>query len=130
MSGQHLWDFEHDYYGPESNYFASGVQQRGYSNVWESWAQFAEGWGTPIDGLNWLYRFDWIRPTASEYFDAGDDERDYVRLFYLLPRKGILLDHTVYVTAADEDDVRAFLAPAAEYSRRMWSPLLDEGARS
>jgi hypothetical protein len=122
---QHLWEPEHDYYGPDSNYFATGDQQSAYSNTWESWKQFAEEWGSPTDGLNWLYRFDWIRPSASEWFTAGDDERDYLRLFYLLPRKGILLDHTVYVTEADEDEVHAFLKPAADYTRHMWAPFLE-----
>ncbi|PZE66934.1 hypothetical protein [Curtobacterium sp. MCBD17_021] len=123
---QHLWDPEHDYYGPESNWFATGAQQSGYSNTWESWGEFADGWGQPIDGLNWLYRFDWIKPSAEDVETFPDeDHRDYVRLFYLLPRKGILLDHTVYVTEADEAAVRAFLEPAAEYTRRMWAPFME-----
>lgn len=122
---KHLWEVEHDYYGPESNYFATGIQQREYSQHWESWSDFADGWGSPIDGMNWLYRFDWIKADLDDLrFFPDMDTRDTLRLFYLLPRKGILLDHTVYVTEDDEPAVRTYLKPAAEYSLNMWAPLV------
>jgi hypothetical protein len=124
----HLWEVEHDYCGPESNWFATGIQQRDYSQTWDSWSDFAEGWGSPIDGLNWLYRFDWIKTSPEDIAMFPDeDNRDYLRLFYLLPRKGILLDHTIYVTEDDEPAVRAYLEPAALYTSAMWSPLLRTG---
>jgi hypothetical protein len=129
---KHLWEVDHDYYGPDSNYFATGVQQRDYSNTFETFAAFFEDWGRTPGGLNWLYRFDWIKADLDDLrFFPDMDTRDTLRLFYLLPRKGILLDHTIYVTEDDEPAVRLFLEQHAEYTRRMWEPFLTaplEGA--
>lgn len=123
----HLWEVDHDYYGPEGSYWA-GIEQRPYIQRFSSWAEFAQPgsmWDA-IEGLNMLYRWDWERYDPADFLPFGDEvPGDQLKLFWMMPRKGIMATSTIEVTEADEPAVIAWLEPHARYMREMWAPLLD-----
>lgn len=126
----HLWEVDHDYYGPDSNYFASVVNQRDYSHKHDSWASFVEDGGALYDfdytSMNFLYRWDWQKWYLDKYWSEEEGTREELQLFFILPRKGILLDVSIQVTEDDEPEIRKWLEERAEYMRSMWEPLLNK----
>ena len=57
---RHLWEPEHDFYGPEASYWGAPAQQGDYIQRFESWADFAAEYMSQAEqGLNLLYRWDW-----------------------------------------------------------------------
>ena len=128
----HLWEIEHPYYGPEGSYWANWAQQGPYIQSYESWQDFIdEGGMSDADlDMNWCYRWDWQRPDPDDYKyereKTPDFEMpgDYLELFWMMPRKGIMATSTIKVTEADEPAVREWLQVRAEYMRRMWAPFL------
>lgn len=126
---KHLWEVDHDYYGPSGSYWASPMDESGYNNKYDSWAEYvaAEGMYSALTGLNFLYRWDWedYRKERAEYGDE-DYEHDFVlELFWLMPRKGILAKDTIVVTPEDEPVVREWLNGHWVYMREMWYPLWE-----
>lgn len=124
---KHLWEFDHPYYGPESCYYATGIQSREANSEFESWQAFVDDGGyfdADLD-MNFLYRWDWLRDTG-EFSEPDDDpEPDRLLLFYMGQRKGFMSHHSIVVTEADEPAVREWLTVRAEHMRKVWEPLLD-----
>lgn len=125
---EHLWEVEHDYYGPEGSYWANGDKQRAYINEFASWADFVEGESmySALKGLNLLYRWDWHdwREDHAKYGNEEGSPDFQLELFWMMPRKGIMARSTIAVTPDDEDAVRAWLEPHAIYMAKLWSPMI------
>lgn len=123
---KHLWENTHPYIGPELMYFADGYENERYVYESKSWADFlANGEFGPAatddPDLNWLYRWDW----NTDHDEDDGTVHSRLRLYFLLPRKGILSHTTVHnMTPADEPAVREYLTGWAEYMATMWSPFL------
>jgi len=123
----HLWEVEHDYYGPEGSYWANGIDQAPYINRFDSWFDYTDD-GSMFDsmeGLNFLYRWDWMdyREDHAKYGNE-DGEPDFVlQLFWMMPRKGIMAHDSIVVTEEDEPAVREFLTKHWEYMKALWAPL-------
>ena len=129
----HLWEIEHSYYGAEGGgYYANGYQATECQHKYDSWAEFLEDWDSADFDMNLVYRFDWHDWKNSEYWTdpatvEDPSELDYqfedeLEIFYLGPRKGVLISCSIHVTKADEDAVRAWLTPRWEYVKKMWEP--------
>ena len=138
MSELHLWEYDHPYYCSQGNYFRNGLHEAFGS--WEDFAQpagFVQGIpsGNVLydfdDDLNFLFRWDWIRPDPSDYkYELEEDPEfqipgDTLLLFFMAQRKGRNFSAEVSVTEADEPAVRAWLTRKAKYMRKMWEPFLD-----
>jgi hypothetical protein len=121
---EHLWEVEHDYYGPEGSYWANQAQQGPYINRFESWADFAEeGMHSAPPGLNFLYRWDWHAWHLEYPKDYPDGKLGHeLELFWMMPRKGIMARSSISVTEADEPAVWVWLTKHADYMRGMWAP--------
>lgn len=122
----HLWEPEHDYYGPEGCYWATSAQQGGFINRYSSWDEYVatDGMFGAIAGLNMLYRWDW-HAWHLEYpndYPNGSESHE-LELFWMMPRKGIMARDTIAVTPADEPAVRTWLEPHWRYVRDLWEPL-------
>ncbi len=115
MSNKHLWETGHPFYGPERSFVGGGS----YTDRFDSWDAFVEGpsrYDADLD-MDFLYRWDWHDYTSVE------GQSDELELFWMMPRKGIMVRATVSVEKTDEPAVRAWLTPRWEYMRNMWSPL-------
>ncbi|MCW2132904.1 hypothetical protein [Arthrobacter sp. VKM Ac-2550] len=122
-----LWEHEHDFYGPEGSFWGNGMQQSPYINRFDSWAGFVDGDSMhgAIMGLNFLYRWDWHAWHIDYPEDYPDGKEGHeLELFWMMPRKGIMARSVIAVTPNEEDAVRAWLLPHAEYMRKMWAPLI------
>jgi hypothetical protein len=129
----HLWEAEHDYYGPERSYWGNGADQAPYNNSFDSWADFAEegSMHSAIEGLNFLYRWDWDAWHLQYPEDYPDGEESHqLRLYWMMPRKGIMATSSIKVTPADEDAVREWLKPHAAYMQKLWAPLISAPANT
>lgn len=132
MTEKHLWENNHDYYGPESCYWGPTHSQAPYNNKFDSWADFAvpgSMWDA-IEGMNFLYRWDWHAWHLQFPEDHPDGEDHELELFWMMPRKGIMARSSVKVTRDDEEAVRAWLLPHWAYMRGLWSPLGEERAEA
>lgn len=125
IEGRPLWEHDHPYYCGEGNYFTRGMAHR-----YGSWADFVENGGLLYDGdldLNLLFRWDWLAPDPSLYVEGEEvPTGHHLSLFFMLQRKAYNVSAEVEVTPADEQAVRAWLAPRAERIRELWAPLLGE----
>ena len=129
----HLWEKDHDYYGPDSMYHATGTENAAYSHEFESWSEFMEEMGKNFEpsgsygvgGMNFLYRWDWHdhRAARDKYGDEDYPNDFTVDLFWLQPRKGVLMRATVVVISLDEEAVKSWLQPHWEYMRQLWEPV-------
>lgn len=129
----HLWEKDHDYYGPDGMYHATGNENEAYAHEFDDWAEFMDEMGasfTPdgsmgVGGMNLLYRWDWHDHRADrEKYGAEDYPNDFtLSLFWVQPRKGILMHATVAVVTEDEEAVKAWLQPHWEYMRQLWGPI-------
>lgn len=139
-----LWEATHPYYCSNGNYYST----EGHTNF-ASWEEFAtpaafaktEFVGNVLydwdDDLNFLFRWDWNKADADNYFlspgDPDDEtaafeeasKTDTLELFFMAQRKGRNMSASVVVTEDDEPAVREWLAKKAEYMRTIWEPLLD-----
>jgi hypothetical protein len=110
----HLWEVDHDFYGPDG----------GYQNQYDSWQEFIDGDGHQIEGLNLLYRWDWQAWHLQFPEDYPDGQESHeLQLFWIMPRKSAMGNDTIKVTPADEPAVRAWLQKHADYMRKLWAPL-------
>lgn len=83
----HLWEIDHPYYCNEGNYFKAGMHSH-----FETWADFAQpfSFGKGLeeignmlydfdDDLNFLYRWDWLRPDPADYkYEREEKDRKSV----------------------------------------------------
>jgi hypothetical protein len=126
----HLWEPEHDYYGPEAPYWGRPADYGDFIQRFDSWADFVSDGGmcSAALGLNLLYRWDWHAwhiEFPEDY--PGGLEKHEVELFWMMPRKGIMARSDIAVTPADEQAVHDWLAPHWNYMRGLWAPLSDGG---
>lgn len=134
MSEPHLWEVDHDYYGPESPFFGDPAKTREYNNTHASWAEFIdEGMHDAPEGMNLLYRWDW-HDWAADHDDrfgpmvTETGHSQELHLFWMMPRKGIMARSVIAVTPDDEPAVRAWLGPHWAYMRALWAPLAEGGS--
>lgn len=108
----HLWEYEHPYYCEQGNYYKTGLHLNH-----ASWQEFVDDteYVTGDREANLLFRWDWHR----------DGDEHYIRLFFILQRKGLNCSHDVAVIDEDEAEIRAFLGECAEVMRATWEPLLS-----
>lgn len=134
---KHLWEVDHDYYGADHCYYANGHQTAEWNREYDSWAEFTEADGSLFGvsetaitdiSMNWLYRWDWLRPDPDDYkYEVEEDPDfqipgDHLELFWIFPRKGMISNVSIKVTEADEPAVREWLQRFADYMREMWAP--------
>lgn len=119
---KHLWEIDHPYYCTESNYFASGLDNR--ESKFDSWADFIAEWGDADMDYNLLFRFDWI-PPKEEDIDEEEDEHEghTLKIFWMGQRKGLYQWSNVQVTPEDEPAVREFLTERWQHLKKLWEPL-------
>lgn len=141
---KHLREVDHPYYCATGNFYSIECHAN-----FESWEEFATPTGTDKTGfignvlfdwdddLNFLFRWDWNKADADNYFlspgDPDDEtaafeeasKTDTLNLFFMAQRKGRNMSASVTVTEADEPAVREWLTKKAEYMRTIWAPLLD-----
>lgn len=118
MSEQRLWEINHPYYCNEGNYF-----ERGMHEVYQSWADFYEDWGTNDPDLNLVFRWDWKRADPTDYADDEEVPPDRLFAYWVLQRKAILRSTECVITEADEPAVRAWLAERAKTIAAIWQPI-------
>lgn len=117
LNSQHLWEVEHDFYGPDG----------GYANTYDSWQEFIEADGHQIQGLNLLYRWDWHawhKECPADYPDGAESHE--LALFWMMPRKSAMGNDTIKVQPEDEPSVRAWLQRHADYMNQIWQPLVGK----
>jgi len=135
---KHLWEVEHDYYGPDGSYYANSYQNAEWNREYNSWSEFADPDGDSLHGIgtdhgysmgmNFLYRWDWLRPDPKDYkWELEDNPAfeipgDTLELFWMFPRKGAMAHTSIKVTEADEPAVIEWLQRFADYMRDMWAP--------
>lgn len=114
---RHLWDTEHPYYWNEGCFHENGHHFR-----YSSFAKFMAERGDADEDLNLVARWDWEedKDDADLVIEPG---KGILKVFYVVQRKGFTQSCECPVTAADEPDVRAFLAAKWEHMRRLWEPL-------
>jgi hypothetical protein len=124
-AGSHLWEIDHDFYGPEAPFFGRPQDYMPYIHHHDSWQHFLDnGISDAPMGLNLLYRWDFHAWHLSEDAEPGEPERFELALFWLMPRKGIMARSNITVTPADEPAIIEWLRPHAKYMQEMWAPLL------
>lgn len=134
----HLWEHDHPYYCSEGCYYVPGTRWSEVHADWESWQDFLEDWGNVDPDYNLLFRWDWEQADPQNFYlkpgDPDDETAEYeeakkvdtLKLFFYLQRKAKPFSHTIRVTEADEESVRAWLTGRAEHMRTLWAPLLGE----
>lgn len=121
MTDKHLWEVDHDYYGPEGCFYSADAWLH---TTFESWQDYLEdGNADSIMGLNLLYRWDWVDWRNHSDEMLRDDVDDTLSLFWMQPRKGIPHSYEIRVQKTDEPEVRAFLEKHARYMADLWAPL-------
>jgi hypothetical protein len=118
---KHLWEVGHAYYCNEGNYYA----RESVETYYQSFADFLEEEGDSDMDYNLLFRWDWIEEDGDgkPNFNGDANYRNgKLKLFWMGQRKGLYRYSIVEVCRADEDAVRAFLAPRWEYLRALWEP--------
>ncbi|OQQ23355.1 hypothetical protein A6411_23890 [Prescottella equi] len=132
---KHLWEYDHPYYCNEGNYLHSPVRDRDITVHEElaSWEEFkSSGFHEADRDLNLLFRWDWKawHLVSPEDFpdEEGRTERHELLLFFMLQRKAFNRSISVTVTAADEPEVRAWLAECAKTISALWEPVLGGAA--
>lgn len=115
---KHLWEYDHDYYGADG----------GYQNSYESFADFLEDWDHwEPGGMNFLYRFDWHdwREERKKYPEETGPDFE-LQVFYLLPRKDVLISNSIAITPEEEPAVREWLKKHWNYIKELWAPISEE----
>ena len=130
MSGEkRLWEYDHQYYCSESNFFVRRDSDY-YNEPEESWAEFLEGWGKSDVDMNLVFRWDWHELDPDDY--ESDEEKptgwsaenpDYLEIFFMLQRKGIFAPVVCWVNKSDEPSIREWLASRWETMAAIWEPI-------
>lgn len=133
MTERHLWEYDHPYYCSEGNFLHSPVRHPEITShiEFESWKSFQDsGWPRNDPDLNLLFRWDWKAwhlDYPEDYPDEeGNVERHVLQLYFMLQRKAFNRSIHVNVTAADEEEVRAWLTTRAATIRKIWEPLIGD----
>ena len=121
---RHLWDIGHPYYGSDIN-----------TNEVESFAELRETVDHLDDGMNHVYRWDWLdwsAPHHASLISPGEEPEPAKFVVYLvLSRKSMLINFTCPISHDQEDEVLEWLRSARILGalQTMWEPILDgEGA--
>lgn len=131
----HLWEVDHPYYAEDGCFYTPGTRWAEVHTEYDSWADFAEGWGDTDPDLNLVYRWDWNRPDPDDWtYEIENDPGfvmpgDTLHIYFMLQRKAKPHSIVIQITEADEPAVRAWLTERAKTVRAIWSPILDEAGR-
>lgn len=124
MGGQaeHLWLVDHPYYGSDAN-----------TNECESFAELRETVDALEEGMNVVYRWDWLDWSAPQHASLlveGEEPSpaEFV-VFLVLPRKSMLTCFSCPIAHEQEPEVLEWLRSdrIAGALRRLWEPILDAG---
>lgn len=125
---KHLWEINHPYYCSESNYFATGLQNRELMIHYKSFAEFLADWKDSDLDLNLMFRFDWseVSEDGEPSYKGDDNYRNgTLHVFWMLQRKGIFQTSTIEVCRNDEPLVIEFLRPRWSRMLRLWEGISD-----
>lgn len=132
---QHLWEINHPYYCSESNYFATGHQNRETQHKYESFEDFLNEWGDADDDYNLVFRWDWEEITQEDYnYQVEDGEESSIipyagdntiktgklKVFFFLQRKGYFVYTETDVSRSDELEVKAYLSDKWSHMNVLW----------
>ena len=115
-----LWEIDHPFYGPDDD-----------TNECETFDELRESVNHLDEGMNHIYRWDWIdysQPMHDDlFFDDEDRGKQTFTVYLVLPRKSMLINFTCPVTHDDEPEIREWLQSDRVLGalRRYWEPLLD-----
>lgn len=111
----HLWEVDHPFYGSSDG-----------GTAFESFAELRATVDGLDDGMNHVYRWDWLDWPNSEYGDENSVEEFAV--FLVLPRKDRLISFTCPISKDQEQEVLDWLRGPRVLGclRTLWEPLLDE----
>lgn len=124
---RHLWEIDHPYYGPDG---VGGIQR------FDSFEELRYAVDQCDEDMNHVYRWDWVdytQPHHDELFMDGEPRSKQVfRVFLVLPRKTWFLEWECPITHEQEAEVLEWLRGPRVLGalRKLWEPLLDEGAVS
>ncbi len=108
-----LWEVEHPYQMTEGCFFSNDCHSE-----YNSWASFLEEMGGADPNLNFVFRWDWQEGDGWE-FPPGACR---LVVYYIAQRKAFTASHAMWVTHAQEPEIRAWLAERWEHVRLMWAP--------
>lgn len=126
MDKAHLWEICHPYYCSTENYFKNGC-----GSMYDTWDDFFEAEGNADLDYNLAFRWDWEDPDPETQAEAlrRNEEDPYYRgadlhMFFMEQRRGLYRHVSVKVCRADEDAVRAYLAPRLARLLELWEPMV------
>lgn len=91
---KHLWEYEHEYYSNDGNYFSNDC-----FTEFESFQDFLDEWDDADIDMNLIFRWDWKK----------DETGDYLHIYRIGQRKGIYSGQIIKVTDSDEAVVKQYL---------------------
>ncbi len=109
-----LYEIEHHYYCSDNNYFSNEC-------TWEysSWDEFYDEHRDDDIDMNLIFRWDWNK-------DDDEETGDILQLSVIRQRKGIFGCYLIHVTEDDENKIKEFLMPHAQYMKHLWEGIDDE----
>lgn len=120
MSTQRLWEIDHPYYGSDAN-----------PNPCGSFAELRKAVDVLDDGMNHVYRFDWLdwsQPMHDDLRVPGEEPSPQeFTVFLILPRKDMTISFSCPISHEQEDEVLAWLRGPRILGalRALWEPVLD-----
>lgn len=108
---KHLWEIDHNYYCSS-----------GETNECESWQDFLDEWDKADKDYNFLFRFD-VRDDNVGWEQELAEGTRLLRLYYILQRKGLILEVQVTFQENEEEVVKAWLQGRFDYLKELWQPL-------
>ena len=130
---KHLWEYDHDYYGPQGDYYANGYARSELTQVHASFEEFVAEWGAhDVGGMNVLWRWDWLDyendpKYSGDWPDMLEDDPDapeqQLFLFYIHPRKAFMTQQRINISKSDEEAVIEWLTPHLAYLQELWAPI-------
>lgn len=124
---KHLWEFEHDYYCSETNFYASQ-----HTNHYKNWKDFLKDWGNSDLNLDLLFRWDWETYDRDNVFQLNQNldlveikdppKENWLKLFFVGQRQGIFKCCVIRIRPMDEKAVINFLQFRFEHLKKLWEP--------
>lgn len=108
---KHLWEVDHNYYC-----------SAGDTQEYENWQDFLDEWDGVDRDYNFVFRFDVRGDNVGWEQDLEEGQR-LLRLYYILQRKGLILEVNVTFLESEEEAVKAWLQVRFDYLKEMWLPL-------
>lgn len=121
---KHLWEVDHAYYCAEENFYAPGNGQPFQS--YKTFSNFLEAEGDANLDMNLVFRWDWYEGPdwgAGDYNGDDNYRNGKLMIFFMGQRKGLYRWAEIEVCRADEEAVKAYLAPRLQHLLSLWEPL-------